>query len=256
MYKKVLLLFFSGTGNTKIVTNHIKKGIMNRGIICDSFSLEEDFHSLDFESYDLIGIGFPIYGFRVPNYLLHKLKSLQSGSQDLFFYKTGGGESFINNSASHRLIKLLQKKGYKVISDLFFEMPSNWLIGCSTEKQKQLYEDTKNKIDKNIDSIIFREGSFLKYSIFIYLFCNIIGYCEENWGGRLFGRMLKIQTSCNKCGLCERKCPTKNIKNRRFGWKCLWCMRCIYSCPQNSIKARIFGFTVLKNGYSTDEFTK
>lgn len=79
----------------------------------------------------------------------------------------------------------------------------------------------------------------------------------EEWGARLFGRLLRTLDDCMLCERCVSACPTGNIHREGerivFGWNCLWCMRCIYACPKQALQPRLFRFSAIKDGYNLDE---
>lgn len=61
---KVLIVFWSGTGNTLEMANAIEKGIQNTGAQTDVFNVS-DFDSATIEKYDKIAFGCPSMGDEV-----------------------------------------------------------------------------------------------------------------------------------------------------------------------------------------------
>ena len=49
-------------------------------------------------------------------------------------------------------------------------------------------------------------------------------------------------SACNRCGLCVRSCPMRNIrlgpKRLRFGWRCAFCYRCVNLCLVHAVRMR------------------
>jgi ferredoxin len=53
-------------------------------------------------------------------------------------------------------------------------------------------------------------------------------------------RRLHATASCNRCGICAKICPTRNItvceEGVAFGGDCTQCYACIHWCPQEAIE--------------------
>lgn len=249
----ILLLFFSGTGNTKIATELLRDKYIAAGHSCDIKSLEED--KLDIDSYDLIGIGYPVYGFICPLYVVNIVKKLGFEGKSVFVYKTCANDHNLNSTSSYNLIKELNKSN-SVLGDYTLPMASNWLFYLKDEVVKSNFLKTKSRIPEIVQSTLSLKSELKKIPTIRRVLLNSVGVFEEKVGATNWGRNLYITSSCTKCGLCEQKCPTGNIKNLKFGWKCIWCMRCIYSCPVSAIKARFFKSAILKNGYNSKSLFK
>ena len=76
----------------------------------------------------------------------------------------------------------------------------------------------------------------------------------------MFGLTLYANKDCTDCKVCEKSCPTGNIKIKngkmKTGTKCTWCMRCTYICPQNAVKSRFLGGTILESGFNIKDMKK
>lgn len=248
MSVKVLLLFFSGTGNTKIVSNLIKDEFKSNNLYCELSSIE-DIETLP-EGYDTIGIGYPVYGFICPHFVLDQIKRLKIRDKDIFFYKTCGNDHTLNSTSSYKLNRLLRKEN-RIVKEYTLPMASNWLYYSSESTIKNNLNLTKTRVQDIVTDIKESKIGELKISPVKAFFLNGIGFLEEFVGASHWGKGLHMKSNCTRCGLCEKKCPTGNIKNLKFGWKCIWCMRCIYICPEAAIKARFFNSAILKNGYNS-----
>ncbi len=42
--------------------------------------------------------------------------------------------------------------------------------------------------------------------------------------------------NCNRCGICEKNCPSRAIKSGKINSKCIRCLRCVTNCPQNALQ--------------------
>jgi len=53
-----------------------------------------------------------------------------------------------------------------------------------------------------------------------------------------YAKKFTTNSSCNKCGICTKVCPAKNIAvtdDVGFGGFCERCLACTHLCPQNAI---------------------
>ncbi len=65
MYKRSVLFYFSGTGNTKLISEAIKNRL-SESMECDIVPITDSLVDID-----LIRIGFPVYGFYCPS-IIHE----------------------------------------------------------------------------------------------------------------------------------------------------------------------------------------
>src|SRR6056297_3399718 len=65
---KTLILYFSGTGNTKFIGEKIYETLLNRDYEVDIKSVET-FAAKKLKFYDLLIIGYPVYGYAMPPFL-------------------------------------------------------------------------------------------------------------------------------------------------------------------------------------------
>ncbi|MCG8483016.1 MAG: EFR1 family ferrodoxin [Clostridia bacterium] len=253
----VKLFYFSGTGNTKLVTEMLKSELEKKQVMVTIEAIDACIKSnkeLSVSELDTVGICYPIMGFGSPRIINEFIKFLpRLSKKKLFILKTAADFIGINHNASARVIKKLEQKGYDVFYDRIIAMGSNWLVEYDDDLVKQLYITAKEKVKHMSKELL--EGRKRRYSpkLAVKLMTPLINWFEDEIGGRLFGRLLTVKRTCTKCKLCVMNCPVQNIslKNNgiEFGWKCIWCMKCIYLCPNKSITSRGFKFTILKRGY-------
>ena len=69
---KCLLIYYSGTNNTTFLTNKLSERLEKEGIEVEKYRINPlNLETLNLSKYDLIGIGYPIYGFNLPG-IVHK----------------------------------------------------------------------------------------------------------------------------------------------------------------------------------------
>jgi flavodoxin len=70
--KRILLIVFSGTGNTLLVAGMIRDEFLKAGCAVDIRDItgHDEADTADTAAYDLIGLGYPIYAFNTPGAFL------------------------------------------------------------------------------------------------------------------------------------------------------------------------------------------
>ena len=121
---KGIVLYFSGTGNTKFVANKISEEFIKNGCEIDIYSIEEKV-DLKNISYDYLILGFPKYFEYIPKFFIEYLEdNLNDSSEEIktMIFSTGKDKSKVY---FNELEKKLLKKNYKVIVTKNFQMPDS-----------------------------------------------------------------------------------------------------------------------------------
>ncbi len=257
---KISVFYFSGTGNTQLVSENLADRFRELGYKTVLKRLEKaDLPGIvgDIAESDLIGIGSPIFGGGTPGVVFDFIKLMpEVKSKPLFLFRTAADFINFNHAASAGLIRKLNKKGYNVFYERIIVMGSNWLIEYDSAFVKQLYEAVPDKIVNMAKEITSGTKRMYEPSKALVVFTTVLNFFEEKVGARMFGLTLHADKSCMKCGLCAENCPVGNISfnNRiKFNSKCLMCMRCVYSCPVNAIKSRGMCYCILSGGYDINK---
>ncbi len=257
----VNIYYFSGTGNTEVVARLLADACQAQNAPATLTRIEDALKDkLPLRDGDLLGIAHPVYGFDAPSIVDRFVDALPPGAgQRVFILKTAGAPSPSNNAASQTIIRRLERKGYNVFYNRLIAMPSNWAISYSKAVNAQTYRAARRKVQHMCAEILNGQTRQIKTNPLAHAAVRLIHNSEE-FGGRLFGRMLYTTEACVRCGKCVDNCPTGNIYRRddkiKFGWRCMWCMRCIYACPRQAIVPRMSKFCVLKSGYDIDRLIK
>ena len=261
---KAVIYCFSGTGNTRIVSDMVARELGKKNIETDVFSFDyKSYSNTEYPSpsdYDIVGIAYPIYGFNAPylvNRFVKKLCASKTG-QRAFVIKTSGEPFKMNNPSSSYIKRTLYKKGYNVTYEKHFLMPYNIMFRYPDALAKQMYcyADSYSTISAakiaEGEKQLYKVGPFSAFASFI---------CKLVWiGGPIIGLTYKAKKSkCTKCGLCARKCPMGNISmtkkdgRPKFHGHCMICMRCVMKCPFDAINAGILNPWKVNGSYKFDE---
>ena len=238
---KTILYYFSGTGNTLMLARLLAKKLDNTEII----NIVSCNNSIETPKADAIGILFPVYAFGLPK-IMHDFvnNNLKIPDNTYVFSLTnyaGAGGAV----ASKQLKNLLMAKGNKLNARFWIPMPSNYIPFGGAEsqgKQNKRFLSAANRIN-NITEIIKKrpENYFYRRSRIPFFISNIfyklfMKKCERD------AKKFYTNDNCNACGICEKVCPTHNIKiidkHPTWGASCEQCMACLQWCPSSAIQIK------------------
>ncbi|MCP4764498.1 MAG: hypothetical protein GY870_22170 [archaeon] len=254
---KLLILYFSGTGNThyiaKYIYTHLNSMDFHAEIVMESI---ETLHPENVSEYDLVCFGFPVFALGAPeivNDYLVELKSVENIG--LFLFCTMG---LAAGNAFRRVFKLFEPKGYRFLGATAVLMPGTDGLSMMDKNSKYI----KKALNKNYDLI--PRADELVQEIAIFIQDNTKGEQLDinknqqlpfkiadfllGWSFRLLYVILvifmkkkyNVDTNCNRCGLCVQFCPKQNITLEKdgihFSNKCIICLRCIHQCPQQAVQ--------------------
>jgi len=252
--KKVLLIIFSGTKNTLKVGEMLKENFESNSLEVKIFEITKPYTKIEnLDSYDLIGLGYPIYAFNTPKIFLDYVLSLNFNiKQTIFIFKTSGEPLFLNNSSSHYLIKKLKKKNLNILSETQFLMPYNIIYRYKDNLVKQMYLYSQALAKLLVKNILENKYQFIKYSLFNIFISNLLKV--HNIGGKINGRLYHVKKKkCIKCNICINNCPVNNIylkgEKIKFSGDCTMCMRCSMYCPTNAINIGIINLFKVNKPY-------
>jgi ferredoxin len=232
---KVLILYFSGTGNTKAIALGYERAIIKVGHNVVTSSIE----NLDrIPEHDFLIVGGPIYAGNMPDKLINWIRKnipIHDLNKKAIVYSTSA--SLQNANGVKSIGKKLTKKGYKLVDAPTFEMPRNFYIDKYDPTpeviQKQQFENAAALIVKSVSKMDSENMFDLSDSvIMIDLLADVFRLMAK-----FLGKSYQITEKCIGCGKCEKDCPQHNIdyREKRFSDKCMMCTRCIHNCPVNAI---------------------
>jgi ferredoxin/flavodoxin len=236
---KILLIYYTGTYNTRYLANRIASRFIASGDSVDLYECFKGVDTIDLTSYDRIGLGYPIYAFNSPRLFDRLLRKMHFKDGQKFFIFKQSGESFGVNDASSRTIKrIIKRKRGKLLVEHHFLLPYNIHFRYDDRLVKQELEYD----DKLLDILIFEIKSEIRDIIHSNIFydLNSFLFSIQRIAGFVNGPLYKVDKSkCINCNICINNCPVGNIYRKgdtiRFKRKCEMCMRCTLFCPKDAI---------------------
>ena len=237
---KILLIYYTGTYNTRYLTKQLKGKFEEKGNSVDTIEINVNTPIVETNDYDLIGFSYPIYGFNSPlpfNKYVKKLKF--NKNQKYFIYKNSGETFAMNNASSRILIRFMKRQKVQLIGEYHFVMPYNIHFPFENEFVKQILiynQKLMHVMLYNLENnIVFK----IKSNLFYNLGAFFVGI--QKIGGNVNSFLYKVdKNKCINCNKCVNTCPHNNIyiKNGKikFHHHCDMCMRCSFFCPTNAIK--------------------
>ena len=123
---RVLLIYYTGTYNTRFLTSKVKERFEAQGDTVDTVEITSTTPAVDTQGYGLVGFSYPIYGFNAPAPFERYTKKLRfCKGQKYFIYKNSGETLAMNNASSRLLIRRMRRRGAELVGEYHFVMPYN-----------------------------------------------------------------------------------------------------------------------------------
>ena len=237
-----LLLYYTGTFNTRYLTELLKERLEKEKIRVSVYEINPlKSEKLDFSGYDLLGLGYPIYGFNAPLPFLKFLRG-QTLPRNLrvFFYKNSGETYHANDASSITALRILRRSRVAVTNEYHFIMPYNIHFRFDEALIREMLEMDELLLDILVKEVLSGIPNIRKYRLIPRLITFFVKL--QFIGGNVNSFFYRVSNErCNSCGLCLKNCPMQNIlKDRagriRFRHHCLMCMRCSLYCPKDAIR--------------------
>ncbi|MDR1941113.1 MAG: EFR1 family ferrodoxin [Endomicrobium sp.] len=234
------IYFFSGTGNTYLAAQKIKRVFEENENEVNLIRIEKS----QPQSVDLsntVGIAFTVACWNAYPFVREFIQNMpQAFGTEAFVFCTMGNNSL---KAAANVGSILKDKGYKVTATKGFIMPNNFLGIQGEQRNKKTTEFTYAKIERFARDILNETSKPENTNFILKFFFAISAFVTNLWKTALFQKILNLKITkdlCVKCGFCAQICPTQNIEMRGYPFfkgKCQICLRCSSYCPQKAISS-------------------
>lgn len=252
LYSSVKIVYYTGTGSTAMVAQSFRESLVKEGCSC---TVEKITNELDFKrnDYNLLVLIFPVHAFNAPELVYQWINRHYNVNKiaAAVISVSGGGEISPNTACRISSIKRLTAKGFQVVYEAMFVMPSNILVATKEPLATMLLRVLPGKVKLVVNDIltgVYRKSTpLMRDRLF-----SIIGEMEKP-ASRFWGRFIKALDYCNGCGWCAQNCPSHNITimegKPRFANRCNMCLKCIYGCQRKALTPGICKYIIIKAGY-------
>lgn len=235
-----MILYFSGTGNTKYVANLLAKELDD--VVIDLLTSIKDDKPVTFKSETPFVLCFPSYIMNIPVFIKKFLQNVTlEGSKYVYSVITCASESGI---ASLSIKEIVENKGKTYYGNCDVVMANNYVVNTrfnSTPDNEIKFCIKEAKIDvKRIAMFISNTHSFKlkKVSFVKKLMIKTVEsvYVKTGQSSEPFHNNGK----CISCGKCVSLCHVNKIhfdasKHPIWEKSCMHCMSCIGNCPVEAI---------------------
>jgi ferredoxin/flavodoxin len=241
---KILILYFSATGNTAKMAKVIEDRFVEVGCkvtMADMTSFANRQEEIDLTPYEAVVFGAPVHVRRAPRVMREWLRTLNGGGKKCSMYFTYGGFGVHPTHYSTR--QILEEQDFRVVSSAEFLSVHTFNLGG--------WKAMDGRPDER-DFAVAREYADKTYARFINENEDLLGELEkteypEELLDAAEATRFKILTQlptrggqeCSMCLECEESCPTGAIKaesGEADKGKCIACLACVANCPEQVLE--------------------
>ncbi len=233
-----MILYFSGTGNSKYVAKQIADALGDEIVNLNDHIKAGDTSPV--ETGERLIVVTPTYAWRIPRVVRDWLRKTElRGAKQAWFVMTCGSE--IGNADKYNR-ELCAEKAISCMGTAQIVMPENYIALFSApqvDKARQIVAKAEPDIDRAITAIQanqpFAPTRNNLYDRFMSGPVNPIFY-------KYFVKAdaFTVSDACIGCGQCAKRCPMNNVTLKDgkpvWGKNCTHCMACICYCPVSAIE--------------------
>ncbi len=250
---KVIIHYFTGTGNTAHAVKLISEQLQAEGYEVTTWLVKKDILP-PMEVFDYHIIAFPVLSWAAPVIMKRYVRKMKGSKNTKVAILAINGAIIMNGKlvkgytgqALEQLENILKRKKYDVFLTSNASFPDNWTQASNPCN----LHDTEIIIPLGDIEVHEFIGKFMDESKELYR----CGTLNKSWtflvaglfslvGRRAFGKFYIADENCTGCTICARACPVQTIKMKQkkpwWDTSCEDCNRCINICPEKAIQVSV-----------------
>ena len=241
---RLMLVYFSATGNTAKMARLIKESFIGLGAEVDEHDItpyRARNEKIDLEPYQAVVFGAPIHSWRAPRVVREWLRTLDGQGKRCSMFFTYGG--FKVHPTHYSFRRILEEQNFITVTSAEFlgahtfnlggwkavaERPNTSDFDVAKEYVLNTYKrftGEDSRILGELEKTEFSEEELDKIEAFRF---NILTQLPTRNG-----------QDCCMCMICEESCPTGAMDaeaGRAEEGKCIACLGCVAKCPDEVLK--------------------
>lgn len=235
-----MIFYYSGCGNSRFIAQSLADSLGEKMVFIPDLQ-RQGFSEYEAGEGESVGFVFPVYAWGAPKLVEDFVLSVhwKVNSAYVWFACTAGDEM----GYTHRdFKKTLAQAGLALKGTFFFQMPETYL--CMPGFHLDTPENAEKKISAARAKLPWAAEQIASRAEVVDQLVGPMPGLKSTVIRPGFNRYMsdkgyRVTDACTGCGICEKKCPLKNIslENGHPVWhgNCTQCMACYHYCPQNAI---------------------
>ncbi len=251
MTDKIVLYYFTGTGNTLHLVKRFKERLP--GAIVEPIIPHLTTNGKVIPESNCIGLFYPNHAGHLPIPVRMFLERLELTGEEYLFAICNS--AFSKSFSPHDINKVIQRSKCKLNAYINIEMPDNHTIGTRDYEPQSTIDFERCERGAEVQLNAFKEVVLRKESLieqdtrptpfpwFIDTFLRpLIFFLIEKYPSLVLKGALYADHTCNGCQVCERICSAYRIRVIDgvplfdSNATCYGCYSCVNLCPQRAIQ--------------------
>lgn len=241
---KVLIVYFSATGNTAKIAKKIEEQFTEKGVEVTTYDITpyaDRQKKIDLKPYQAVVFGAPIHSWRAPRVVREWLRTLDGQGKKCSMFFTYGGFGVHPTHFSTR--QILQEQNFIVVSSADFLGAHTFNLGgwraMGDRPDASDFNVAKEYVIKTYQRFTGEDPGILEQLPQPEHTDETLDEIESF----RFNIVTKLPTrggeECSLCMLCEELCPTGAMdaeSGQAEQGKCIACFACVANCPEDALK--------------------
>ena len=253
MYRRLLIYYFSGTGNSQKVAHWLSQVAkeLNIETVFINIAHVDRLHIPTPDSDALVAFISPVHGFNYPPIMLHFIRRFPKGQNNVLLLNTRAGMLIgkwitpgLSGITFYLSALILKLKGYRIKAMYPVDLPSNWISvhpGLNSRTVAYIHARNKERVTAFARKVLAGGSNFKAlFEIIQDILVSPVSLGYYFIARFLFAKTYFASGDCNNCGVCIKNCPVKaiiQVDNRPFWtFRCESCMHCMSHCPKKAIE--------------------